>query len=360
MVLLKINRKNYTKRQILERVGDIKQIGGIRQFEYIDGVSKGIRGISLNNGNGLLINVLPDRGLDIGDAVYKGSSLAWQSPTGETHPLYYNKDGTEWLRTFHGGLLITCGLSNTGDPCVDQGEELGQHGRISNLQAFDICASGDWIGDEFVMNIKGKVREAVVFGCKLELTRSISMTIGDNKILVKDTVENLSFSKSPLMILYHMNLGFPLLDENAVIVEPKDSKIVSWNSHSEDYISKYNKFDIPIPNFVQTVFFHEIPETKDGFSNIGVINENFDNGRGLGIYFKYKKDNLPFLCEWRMTGQGEYALGIEPTNALVDGRCKEREKGNLKFIDSGEKKEYLMEIGVLDGIEEISNYKKVL
>ena len=56
---------------------------------------------------GLRFTVLPDRGLDISLASYKGNNLSFLTPAGETHPAFYEPGGLGWLRTFTGGLLTT-------------------------------------------------------------------------------------------------------------------------------------------------------------------------------------------------------------------------------------------------------------
>ena len=183
-----IYKKKYTKKEILEKIGDISQIGGIKQYEFNDGVSRGIRAIDLRNGNGLALTVLLDRGFDISDVTYRGASIVWKSITKETHPLYFDKDGNEWLKTFYGGLLTTCGLTYFGPPCEDRGEKLGLHGRISNIQAYNISMDSKWEGDDYWIWVKGRVREASVFGDKLEMERKISMKFGDDKIYIEDRI----------------------------------------------------------------------------------------------------------------------------------------------------------------------------
>ena len=48
-------------------------------------------------------------------------------------------------------------------------------------------------------------------------------------------------------------------------------------------------------------------------------------------------------------GEGTYVVGMEPGNALVLGRDVERESGRLQFLEPGERREYDLEIGVVEG-----------
>ena len=57
------------------------------------------------------------------------------------------------------------------------------------------------------MTVSGRVRETKVFGDKLELTRSVTTSLGASKLVIRDTVENIGFNDSPLMMLYHVNIG---------------------------------------------------------------------------------------------------------------------------------------------------------
>ena len=85
-----------------------------RTVRLTDGNEDGVRADRRSRQGGLHALVLADRGIDIGPAWYAGQQLSWQSPTGIVEPAYF--DETSWLRSFHGGLLVTCGLQNVGRP----------------------------------------------------------------------------------------------------------------------------------------------------------------------------------------------------------------------------------------------------
>jgi hypothetical protein len=100
-----------------------------------NGAGRGTRIAWVNTGAGLRYKVVPDRGLDIADAFYNAHSLAWLSHAGVTAPQPFSHRGLDWLRTFGGGLLTTCGLSHVGGPEADAHGERGLHGLVSNLPA---------------------------------------------------------------------------------------------------------------------------------------------------------------------------------------------------------------------------------
>jgi hypothetical protein len=80
--MAKLFSRTWTRTELLEHVGDLSQIGGIRLGEWADGTERGLRVADVRTGSGLAFSVLLDRGMDIGPASYKGMPLAWASPTG--------------------------------------------------------------------------------------------------------------------------------------------------------------------------------------------------------------------------------------------------------------------------------------
>lgn len=350
---------NLNRTEILRRVGDISQLGGISLYEFIDGMGRGIRAASMKTPSGIDMTVLIDRGFDISYLTYRSIPICWRSATKETSPIYYESRGMEWLRTFFGGLLTTCGLRNIGMPCIDDNEEHGLHGRISNLGSEIIYSGGKWENEDYIIEIMGRVREAKVFGDKLELTRKISTFFSKPKIIVEDRVENLGFSKTPLMILYHVNIGYPIVDKNSKLIEAK-ANVTPREDEAKKGFSKFNAFSDPIINFKEQVYYHDIAADSEGNSNVAIINEEFNNKQGIGIWLKYNKASLPNLIQWKQMGEGEYVCGIEPANCFVGGRLEEREKGNLRYIEPGEVINYRLEFNILEGSDDIKFIKNSL
>src|SRR5258707_15872386 len=104
--------KNWPAPDLRQRTGDMSQFGGITRSVLDDGAGRGVRVATMRTGTGLEADVLLDRCMDIGRATFRGSALAFRSYVGDTHPGFYDPNGAEWLRTFGGGLLATCGLQN--------------------------------------------------------------------------------------------------------------------------------------------------------------------------------------------------------------------------------------------------------
>jgi hypothetical protein len=344
--------KDYTRQELLQRVGSISQIAGARQIELRNGNEAGVRAVEFYTGSGFNFTVLADRGLDISESSFCGQSLSWQSSVGDIAPQFYVSRGLGWLRSFPGGLVTTCGLANAGAPSVDQGEELPLHGQYSNIPAKNVCVDAEWQGDDYVMWVTGKVQETRVFGENIVNSRKIWTKLGEKRFWIRDVVENIGFASSPFMILYHINGGFPAIDENSEMISPSLS-VRPRDPDAEVEKELYWQMKGPTPAFKERCYYHEAAADADGYVTSALVNRAANGGQGFGFYVRFAQENLPRLCEWKMNGQGTYVCGMEPANCLVEGRLKERERGDLKFIEPGQRLEYDLEIGVISSQDEI-------
>jgi len=337
----------YTREALLRKVGDIAQVGGVRLAELADGRERGVRVADFRTGTGFAFTVHIDRGLDIGAAEYCGEALAHKTAAGVPAPSYYEPEGTGWVNGFPAGLLATCGLSFAGHPCEDGGQQLGLHGPVSYIPATNVWADGSWQGDTYEMFVQGKVREGHLFGDKLELTRRISARLGESRLFINDRVVNYGAVRSPLMIIYHCNMGFPLVDEGAEMVGPSRS-IKPATESARPGVPRAMRFEAPQAGIGEEVFYHDMAADAEGMVTVGLVNRAFHHGRGLGLYIRYRQAELPRFTEWKMMGAGDYVVGLEPSNCEpIGGRAAERARGTLQFLEPGESREFVLELGVL-------------
>ena len=311
----------------LKYIGNNNQLWGVRPYELTDGWARKMRAFDVNAGNGLQYTILPDRGMDISLASFKGINLAYLTCNGETNPAYYEPEGIGWLHTFGGGLLTTCGLTHLGPPSEDDGENLGLHGRYSTIPARQVADCSAFAGDEYHIKLRGIIEEGHLFGNKVRLEREILSVVGENKIEITDTITNFGNKPSPYTILYHMNLGYPLLSEkseleiNPLETSPRDESAVSGMNEFREFISPQEKYD-------EQVFFHKMKGDQEGFTKASLVNKEI----GIRLNVNFNVTQLPFLAEWKMMGCGEYVLGLEPTNVFVKSRKQLREEGSLPFL----------------------------
>ena len=344
---------DYTRNDLRARTGNLAQIGGTRHVVLNDGASKGVSAIDVDTGTGFSFTVLPDRGMDISRASYKGVNLVYLTPNGEVHPSFYDPAGLEWLRTFFGGLLTTCGLTYFGPPGRDDDAELGLHGRFSATPACRVQDRSDWHGDAYRIELTGTVEECTLFGDKLRLTRTISTEIGSRSVTVSDRVENVGFEPSPFTILYHINAGFPLLAPQSRLFVTA-SKTEPCDAQSKPGLGSFASFSDPVAGYAEQNFLHHMAAADDGLACAAMINPALAGGLGLTI--RFDPATLPYLNEWKMLGQKDYVVGIEPCNAPCENRAVLRERGLLPVLGPGERREMAVEIGVVEGAEETGAY----
>jgi hypothetical protein len=335
--------------RLLRSVGSMDQLAGITFVEALDGLGRGNRIFQVWTGTGLYFHVMAERAMDISVCQYKGVSLAWLSSVGEANPAYYEPEGLGWLRTFPGGLLATCGLDQFGAPSDDAGEALGLHGRVSNLPAHSVGHRTYWSeGEEsertYELEITGEVRQTRVFGENLTLRRRITSRLGSNAIHIQDTVTNEGFAPHPHMILYHFNLGFPLVSEDAALrLETTES--IARDTDAEVGFAEWRQLQAPTPGYREQVFRH-VPVTDDaGIACAEVENLNL----GLGLRISYHRGQLPYLYQWKMMGEGMYVLGIEPANCgVIQGRAMARDQGVLPILAPGESRDYALKVEIIE------------
>lgn len=354
--MVKIRGVEISKNELLKKCGSISQVAGAKRCSYSEGRAKGTEFVEVNNGNGLRFTILLDRNMDIHSCEYKGINLSYITKNPITSSaLYSNGEEDGWLRAFNGGLLTTCGITSAGASCTDEGEKLGIHGKIGNYPADNICSEAFWEGEDYIIKVSGNNYQTKFFGENLLLHREIRVKAGEDKIYLYDKIENLGFIPSPIMMIYHMNFGFPLLDEGTKIFT-NSMNSVPTTKESEYKIKDQYIVEPPQHDIKENVYFHEMDNTK-GYGMAAIYNNKIME-KGLGVYIKFNLENLPFLNQWKMMGEGEYVVGLEPSNCMTLGRDKERSRGSLRYIQPKEVKDFILEIGITEDLDKLKNIIK--
>ena len=348
--------KNYDERFLVEHVGSISQIGGLKRYILNDGKSRGVEAVDVTTGGGLSFTVLPGRGMDIAWASYKGTPIAYMSKTGIVSPGYYENEGMNWLRSFFAGLLTTCGLSNVGNPCKEQHEEVGPinhglHGRISNTEAEQLCCTEEWESGKYLLTVSGKMREAMLHAENISLSRTISCNLGDRSFTLKDIVKNEGMYDHHLMLLYHVNLGYPLLDaDSRVIINSKGATATDGTPSADQ---DFRICHAPVRRAVQRGYSHDLAADKKGLVRVALVNDRL----GLGLALEYEKAKLPKFNQWKMLSTGEYVMGLEPGTCLPISREELERRGEVLIINSRETYEIFITFSILDGAAEIAAFE---
>lgn len=306
-------------------VGHPAQICGVEEVTLTKGKGKGMNLLLVRNGKGLDITLCADRCMDIYRISFCGDNMGYFGAPGYVAPAYHDSVGTGFLKSFTGGFLTTCGLTAVGSPCNDDGEELPLHGFIGNTPS----ESYYYFETDTEIVVNAVVREAEMFGRKMLLNRKYTISKTENLVTIEDSIENAGCKASPCMILYHFNMGYPLLSENAKVYIPSISA-KARNAHAEDYFDTKLVMEKPQSDYVEMCFFYDVKE-KDGMAHVGIYNPDINKGMKMS----FDKSSLDCFTQWKMMGEVEYVLGLEPGNCNPDGRDVMRKEEILKFVEPG-------------------------
>jgi galactose mutarotase-like enzyme len=345
----------------IDKISNPAQIGGIETSVIDNGLGRGTRIAWINTGSGLRYKVVIDRGMDIADAFYNQHSLTWLSHAGITAAEPFSDKGIDWIRTFGGGLLVTCGLTHTGGPESDAYGDRGLHDLISNIPAeIESIIQPDPVAGKMEMSITGIIKQTRVFGPSLELRRTISATLGQASIRIHDEVINRGNTPAPHMLLYHFNFGWPLTDEGTDILwkgkwrprlADKEYKIFREGSN-------FRKCPAPLDDHLgngEEVAIIDIDSDSSGNCVCGLHNPKI----GLALALKFQKKQLPWLTNWQHWGKGEYVTGLEPCTHPPVGQAAARKDGTLIQLAPGESRTYDVEIELLGKGTELQEFLKI-
>lgn len=334
-----------------KRVGDLSALCGMKEYTFSDGPARGVRAFDLRNGQGIEMTVLPDRGMDIPLLYYKGRSMGYLSKTGIRSPYLYAEDGARgFLRQFYGGLLTTCGITYAGAPGEDRGRALGAHGPASNLPASRVCAQMAYEGDEALLRVHGELRESCVFEENMLLRRTLTLETERNVLHIDDVVENQGFSAEPLMLIYHLNFGYPLLDEGARVYSSA-TEVAPRDETARRELAGFSRMEAPAVERPEACFYHSGFARDDAFAMI------HNEALGIAAVIEFDAAVLPLLCQWKCMRAGDYALGLEPTTSGVATRAQARADGLLASLAPGEARAFSLTLSFLDAPQAIAAFR---
>jgi hypothetical protein len=362
--------RHYTRDELEARLGDLSQVAGVSVVTFSDGTARGVRALLFKTGSGLEFWVLVDRAFDIAKCQFRGIELGWQSPVGVRAPWFHevnDERGASFLRSFS-GFLVTCGLDHTGAPYHDTanryfaadrtGIDQPLHGRISATPGELVAYGHEWRGDHCMLFCEGIVRQVAVFGEHLVLTRRYETELGSSSFVVRDHVRNHSFFLTPHMLLYHINLGFPLLDNGAELILPTQGIRWAFRDATSEGIG-YRFQQGPRRDCGEQVYVHKVREDADGNVRAALINRNLaDHELGLAVEFNVKQ--LPYLIQWQNFQAGSYSVAIEPSTCHALGRPHAEANGELAWLNHGEERVYELRISILSGPNEISRFENAV
>lgn len=326
-------------------IGHSLQLSGVEEVILAKGKGKGMNMLEIRNGKGMQLTLATDRCMDIPRLSVDGVNIGYFSPCGNVSPQYYDDKDAGFLKSFTTGFLTTCGLANVGSPCTDNGDTLPLHGTIGNTP----CENYSYNETDDFIEVDAIVRDAVIFGNKYLLKRKYIISKSVNSFTINDSVVNIDSKELPCLLLYHFNMGYPLLSENAIVVVPENSS-VSRDEHAKADYDNRLVMERPQANYQERCYFYDVKD-NNGIAKVGIYNTDINKG----LVMKFDKSTLDCFTEWKMMGEYDYVLGLEPANCTPDGRAVQRESGILKFIKPGESYNTTVTIIFTDNKEDVAN-----
>lgn len=317
-------------------IGHHSQVCGVEEHRLIGGKGDNMRLYEAVNGRGLELTFSPDRNCDITRLRFRGINMSYLSPCGYVAPAYYDSIGSHWLASFTAGFLTTCGLQAVGSVCNDEGEELPLHGSIANTP----CAYSFWEEDDAAIRIHAQTEDEEIFGRKLILRRMVEISKKENRFVIQDEIGNTGDRIEPVEILYHMNMGYPLLDEDSIVTIPSVS-VTPRDDHAAEDLSNWMHMETPQAGYQERCYYHRF-DGKQGSASI------FQPKLDVGLRIDFDPGTLDGFVEWKMMGVRDYVLGLECGNCYPDGRDVMRRTGMLKFLAPGKKFHYQIMITMLE------------
>ncbi len=338
---------------------------------FDDGPERGVRVLRFRAGGGFEAEVLVDRGMDLAGLSFSGVPIGWRSPTGFRSPWLHEhdaEDGLGWLRSFS-GLVNTCGLDHIMGPAEEGAEHYrypyrkkvrhGLHGRIAYTPARLLGYGVRWDGDRALLAAEGLVRQATMFGENLVLHRRIEIEAGSAALTIADTVTSEGFHPTPHAMLYHVNMGWPLLDEGARVVAPIVRRRATLFDDKNATIGPLEQAP-PQSNFVEQVYEHEVRTDAEGTAFAALVNPRLKVGgeEGLGVVLSWDGRAMPALYEWQNLQEGNYVLGLEPGTVHAGSREDWKQRGELPLLGHGEQRRYRLRLEAIAGAAAIAAVEK--
>ncbi len=275
-----------------KKITNFAQIASLRRYTITDGRAKGLDVIDCDNGKiRFLLNVT--KALDVMQLYHEGQNVSFLSKNA------FTAREVDFLERFEGGMLYTCGLDSVGGR---EGFEL--HGKLHNTTAEIEIAKCDESG----IVVEAVIRRTALFGQNLVLRRRVTSEIGSECVKLEDTLTNEGYSDADYCILYHINVGYPMLDEGAKVVADVNSVTPRDAWAAENEASAFEISDA-VDGMAEQCFYLDLKSKK-----VSLVNEK--SGKAFSVEFD--GEILSEFVEWKSMASGDYVVGLEPASTKLD------------------------------------------
>lgn len=339
------------------------QLGGIRTgtLDYPNPHGgQSCRVAHFNTGGGLRTVIALDRGADLVEASFNETNFAFLTSNDYKPPSpAYNRE-SEWLVGWPGGLLTTCGPGLMGEPRREGGHEISLHGRFSNTPAAVTETTNPVLSaGETEMRLAAVIRDTRMFGASLEVRRTWRASLGQPWIELEDVVVNRGDETAPHGMLYHINLGYPLVDEGARLIYRGAASghcLYAGLSSSElDGVKNVPGPDERFHGANEGLVIIDSAADREGWVHTGIVNRQ----RGIGLEIAFPAELLPRLANWQHFGpRGSYVTALEPFNGSIFGTAQDSHPQADQRLEPGESRRYLVRMMVCRTAAEISELER--
>jgi hypothetical protein len=318
----------------------------LRKRTLRGGLRDGVDLIEVHNG-ALSFSVVPTRGMGLWRGDCRGTSLGWRSPVpGPVHPALVSlpdRAGLGWLAGFD-ELLCRCGLSSNGPPGDDGGMPLTLHGRIANLPA-QLVEVRVGLDPPHELCVSGTVEETGLFLPRLRLTAAYTTAPGSSRVVIHDVVENLGAQPAEMQMLYHLNLGPPLLGAGSRALAPY-REVAPLTARAAEGIDTLDTYLGPTAGYKEQVYAFDPLADARGNTLAVLVSPAAD--RALCV--RWPREALPCLTLWKNTAALEdgYVTGLEPATNYPNFKAFERKQGRVRVLPPGGRWECRCSLEVAD------------
>lgn len=316
------------------------------------GRAMGMRCLTIDTGTMQTV-LLPERGMGIWKCITRNMELGWQSPVhGPVHPALVpvgDPSGIGWLEGFD-ELLVRCGLLSNGAPDFDETGRVRYpvHGRIANLPCHSLSIE---VQPELgVLEVIGRVVESRFLVYTLELESRVRFQIGRNTIEINDTVTNPLSTPGSMQLLYHINLGQPILQSGSKILAALD-RLAPRDARAAEGVATWDHCEGPESGYREQVYF-TTPLMDENYWTEALLT-NHDASLGFSVQFDAR--TLPCLNFWKNTAGVEdgYVCGLEPATGFPNTRTFEEQQGRLVRLSGGQSRSFRLKLNALGNPHEV-------
>jgi hypothetical protein len=283
--------------------------------------------------------------------------FGWRSPVdGPVNPSLvpiHDPDGLGWLEGFD-ELVVRCGLESNGAPEKDKAGCLRYplHGRIGNLPATSLAVEVNVATGQLAL--VGDCIESKLFFKRLRLRTRIAVTAQSAEVHLLDEVSNELSSPATAQMLYHINLGAPILGEGATVVAPI-ARLAPKNDLSAGEIDQWNRMPGPQSGYAERVYFAQLSADDDG--NTAAMLRSADGSTGFGVSFD--TSTLPYFILWKNTAAEAdgYVVGMEPATNFPNARSSETGKERVVRLQPGQAVKFQVTLHPLINPAEVTDFR---